>query len=77
MADHHSKLDVLELRAADRLVAAIRRGNRRWPWLGRAVVATAGIAVVAAFPVEAAIEGIEKTVTGRGGTTHADDSQAA
>jgi hypothetical protein len=77
MADHYSKLDVLELRAADRLVSAIRRGNRRWPWLSRALLATAGIAVVAAFPVEAAIEGIEKTATGRGGSTHADDSGAA
>ena len=59
MRGAYSRLDVFEMRAANRLVQAMERGNRRWPWLGKIVVGAFVVAVVVDSPLEAAIEALQ------------------
>jgi hypothetical protein len=59
MRGAYSRIDVFEMRTASRLVKAMERGNRRWPWLGRTVGVAVVVAVVVASPLESAIEALQ------------------
>jgi hypothetical protein len=55
----YGRLDLFGMRTANRLVEAMQRGNRRWPWLGKSLVGALAVAVVVAFPFEAAVEALQ------------------
>lgn len=65
MRGAYSRLDVFEMRIANRLVKEL--GNRRWLWLGKIVVGAVVVAAVVDSPLEAAIEALQ---------SHGEDDEA-
>jgi anthranilate phosphoribosyltransferase len=56
----YGRLDRLEVAAADRVVARLQRLFHGRRWLRNAVAAALAAAVVVAFPIESALEGISR-----------------